>query len=128
MGLAGVPFFVLSMKMVFACPGHLKPGASGVGGPSPEDANADCPFGLTSLDSSWELPNGVDGGGPAGVKDPNAGPGGPAGVVDGFEATLLSKALVRCLGRVSGVEGGLEEKLVVKVGILVDRVRLFNCN
>ena len=56
-----------------------------------------------------ELPNLEDGGLPAGVNDIKDEPGGgPAGVVDGFEAKLLVKGLLFRL--LSGVDGGLEEK------------------
>lgn len=65
------------------------------------------------LRPSWELPNGVDGGGPAGVKEPNGLPGSPAGVVEGFEPGLPVKPLPCRLE--SGVDGRLEEKGTWKV-------------
>ncbi len=64
---------------------------------------------LTS-EPNCELPNMVDGGGPAGVNDAAEFGGGPAGVVDGFSA-MSEKVDValeyRDFG--SGVAGGLEE-------------------
>lgn len=55
-----------------------------------------------------ELPSTEDGGGPAGVNEPaEEGGGGPAGVVDG--SVPPKKLLVPPPGRLSGVEGGLEE-------------------
>lgn len=55
-----------------------------------------------------ELPN-VEGGAPAGVKDLAEDGGGPAGVVEGFEAAN-EKMLPPWPGRLSGVDGvGLEE-------------------
>lgn len=57
---------------------------------------------------SCELPNSDEGGGcPAGVKDPAEEGGGPAGVVEGFEA--LNTLFLPWLEFRSGVEGGLEE-------------------
>jgi len=62
-----------------------------------------------------ELPNMLDGGGPAGVKDAPVSGGGPAGVVDGFSAISekvdlpLEVPLEGC-DFASGVAGGLEEK------------------
>lgn len=51
------------------------------------------------LESSWELPKTVDGGGPSGVKEFAFEGGAPAGV----DETLLKR-----LPDFSGVEGGLE--------------------
>ena len=55
---------------------------------------------------SWELPNTVEVGKPAGVNEFVAEGGGPAGVVEGLSARLKVD-----LGRwlLPGVEGGLEE-------------------
>ena len=68
----------------------------------------DFPF-AENLDAfGGELPNLEEGGLPAGVNDIKDEPGGgPAGVVDGFEAKLLAKGLLFRL--LSGVDGGLEE-------------------
>ena len=58
-----------------------------------------------------------EGGLPSGVKDRSDEPGGgPAGVVDGFDAKLFAKGLL--LRLVSGVEGGLEEKGTWNVDIV----------
>ena len=65
-----------------------------------------CTGWLSYVNSSLELPKIVEGGGPAGVKEPTEDGGGPAGVVEGFE-TL--KGLKESFLRLSGVEGGLEE-------------------
>jgi hypothetical protein len=57
-----------------------------------------------------ELPRNDDGGGPAGVNDPDDdGGGGPAGVVEGFEAPNENR-LLPLFDFLSGVNGGLEEK------------------
>jgi hypothetical protein len=58
---------------------------------------------------SIELPKKDEGGGPAGVKDPDdEGGGGPAGVVEGFEAPK-ENGLLPFFEFFSGVAGGLEE-------------------
>jgi hypothetical protein len=61
--------------------------------------------------TNCELPNMLDGGGPAGVKDAPVLGGGPAGVVDGFSAISEKVDLPRegC-DFASGVAGGLDEK------------------
>ena len=71
-------------------------------------------FGFVGIDllpeSSWELPNIDEGGGPIGVKEPVDEGGGPAGVVVGFVANFEKRPpfLLLC-DLVSGVDGGLEE-------------------
>ena len=51
-----------------------------------------------------ELPRGLEGGGPMGVKEFEDEGGGPAGVVDGCEARLFPGCRLA-----PGVEGGLED-------------------
>jgi hypothetical protein len=55
-----------------------------------------------------ELPRKDEGSGSVGVNDPVDEGGGPAGVVEGFEAPN-GKLLLPLFDLLSGVEGGLEE-------------------
>ena len=60
--------------------------------------------------ASCELPNTLDGGGPAGVKEFVADGGGPAGVVEGPVLSAAKGLLFLPLCFCAGVEGGLDEK------------------
>lgn len=66
-----------------------------------------------------ELPRYEDGGGPAGVKDADDEGGGPAGVVEACAAK--EKTLSPWPDRLSGVDGGLEEKGTWKPDMAGDR-------
>lgn len=71
-----------------------------------------------------ELPRKDEGGGPAGVNDPDEeGGGGPAGVVEGFEAPK-EKGLLPFFDFLSGVAGGLDENGTWKPDMAQSRIEL----